>query len=96
MRATPAGIVLRYRISGYHEDHGAPRQPAWPLPASGGGRRIRAVLLKRRLDEALRLMLAANKEERSLTDIARCCGLGGTSQFRRAFRARFGMPPRHR
>jgi AraC-like DNA-binding protein len=53
-------------------------------------------LLKRRLDEALRLMLAANKEERSLTDIARCCGLGGTSQFRRAFRARFGMPPRHR
>jgi AraC-like DNA-binding protein len=63
------------------------------LAAEGG---IRAVLLKRRLDEALRLMLAANKEERSLTDIARCCGLGGTSQFRRAFRARFGMPPRHR
>jgi AraC-like DNA-binding protein len=22
------------------------------------------------------------------------CGLGGTSQFSRAFRARFGMPPR--
>ena len=32
--------------------------------------------------------------ERSLTDIARCCGLGGTSQLSRAFRARFGMPPR--
>jgi AraC-like DNA-binding protein len=96
VRATPAGIVLRYRISGYHEDHGAPRQPAGRcrlLAAEGG---IRAVLLKRRLDGALRLMLAANKEERSLTDIARCCGLGGTSQFRRAFRARFGMPPRHR
>jgi len=34
---------------------------------------IRAVLLKRRLDEAVRLMLASSKEERSLTDIARCC-----------------------
>jgi AraC-like DNA-binding protein len=54
------------------------------------------VLLKRRLDEALRLMLADNKDERSLTDIARCRGLGGTSQLSRAFRARFGMPPRHR
>ena len=52
------------------------------------------MLLKRRLDEALRLMLADNKDERSLTDIARCCGLGGTSQLSRAFRARFGMPPR--
>ena len=39
-------------------------------------------------------MLADNKDERSLTDIARCCGLGGTSQLSRAFRARFGMPPR--
>ena len=52
------------------------------------------MLLRRRLDEALRLMLADNKDERSLTDIARCCGLGGTSQLSRAFRARFGMPPR--
>jgi hypothetical protein len=26
--------------------------------------------------------------------IARCCGFGGTSQFTRAFRARFGAPPR--
>ena len=70
------------------------RASLYRLLAAEGG--IRAVLLRRRLDEALRLMLAANKEERSLTDIARCCGLGGTSQFRRAFRARFGMPPRHR
>jgi AraC-like DNA-binding protein len=61
------------------------------LSAQGG---IRAVLLKRRLDEALRLMLATNKDERSLKDIAKCCGLGGMSQFSRAFRARFGMPPR--
>lgn len=32
--------------------------------------------------------------ERSLTNIVRRCGLGGTSQLSRAFRARFGMPPR--
>ena len=32
--------------------------------------------------------------ERSLMNIARCCGLGGTSQLSRAFRARFGLPPR--
>ena len=32
--------------------------------------------------------------ERSLADIAMCCGFGGTSQLSRAFRARFGSPPR--
>ena len=68
------------------------RASLYRLLAAEGG--IRAVLLKRRLDEALRLMLADNKDERSLTDIAKCCGFGGTSQFSRAFRARFGMPPR--
>jgi AraC-like DNA-binding protein len=61
------------------------------LSAEGG---IRAVLLKRRLDEALRLMLEQTKDARSLKEIAKCCGFGGTSQFTRAFRARFGMPPR--
>ena len=55
---------------------------------------IRVVLLKRRLDEALRLLLADNKDERSLTEVAKRCGFGGTSQFSRAFRARFGLPPR--
>jgi AraC-like DNA-binding protein len=60
------------------------------LSAEGG---IRAVLLKRRLDEALRLMLD-NKDERSLKEIVKCCGFGGSSQFARAFRARFGLPPR--
>ena len=48
------------------------------------------MLLKRRLDQALRLMLADKKDKRSLKDIAECCGFGGTSQFSRAFRARFG------
>jgi AraC-like DNA-binding protein len=105
VRATPAGGVPRCRIGGYHEDHGPLGRSTlharrgnplgrYQLLAAEVG--IRAVLLKRRLDEALRLMLATSKEERSLTDIARCCGLGGTSQFSRAFRARFGMPPRHR
>jgi AraC-like DNA-binding protein len=51
------------------------------------------VVLKRRLDEALRLILADNKDERPLADIARCWGFGGTGQFSRSFRARFGMPP---
>jgi AraC-like DNA-binding protein len=54
------------------------------------------VLLKRRLDEALRLMLADNNnDKRSLKEIAKCCGFGGTSQFSRAFHARFGAPPAH-
>jgi AraC-like DNA-binding protein len=61
------------------------------LAAEGG---IRAVLLKRRLDEAVRLMLADKKDEHSLKEIVKCCGFSGTSQFSRAFRARFGVPPR--
>ena len=61
------------------------------LAAEGG---IRAGLLKRRLDEAVRLMLADEKDERSLKEIVKCCGFSGTSQFSRAFRARFGVPPR--
>jgi AraC-like DNA-binding protein len=61
------------------------------LAAEGG---IRAVLLKRRLDETVRLMLADNKEERSLKEIVKHCGFGGSSQFTRAFRARFGVSPR--
>jgi hypothetical protein len=39
-------------------------------------------------------MLADHNDERSLADIATCCGFGGVSQFSRAFRARFGVPPR--
>jgi AraC-like DNA-binding protein len=68
------------------------RASLYRLLAAEGG--IRAVLLQRRLDEALRLMLADGKDERSLTDIAERCGVGGTSQFSRTFRARFGVPPR--
>ena len=68
------------------------RASLYRLLAAEGG--IRAVLLKRRLDEALRLMLKDNKDSRSLKEIAKCCGFGGTSQFARAFRARFGAPPR--
>jgi AraC-like DNA-binding protein len=68
------------------------RASLYRLLAAEGG--IRAVLLQRRLDQALRLMLADDKGERSLADIARSCGFGGMSQFSRAFRARFGSPPR--
>ena len=68
------------------------RASLYRLLAAEGG--IRTVLLKRRLDEALRLMLEDNKDERSLKDIVKRCGFGGTSQFSRAFRARFGAPPR--
>jgi AraC-like DNA-binding protein len=68
------------------------RASLYRLLAAEGG--IRAVLLQRRLDQALRLMLADQKNERSMTEIAKCCGFGGTRQFGRAFRARFGMPPR--
>lgn len=68
------------------------RASLYRLLAAEGG--IRAVLLKRRLDEALRLVLADNNGERSLKEIAKRCGFGGTSQFTRAFHARFGAPPR--
>jgi AraC-like DNA-binding protein len=68
------------------------RASLYRLFAAEGG--IRAVLLQRRLDEALRLMLEDNKDDRPLKEIVKCCGFGGTSQFSRAFRARFGVPPR--
>ena len=67
------------------------RASLYRLLAAEGG--IRAVLLTRRLDEALRLMLEDNRDEHSLKAIVKCCGFGGTSQFSRAFRARFGAPP---
>jgi AraC-like DNA-binding protein len=67
------------------------RASLYRLVAAEGG--IRGVLLKRRLDEALRLLLAGNKDGNSLKEIAACCGFGGTSQLSRAFRARFGHPP---
>ena len=68
------------------------RASLYRLLAAEGG--IRAVLLKRRLDQAVRLMLADEKDARSLKEIVKCCGFGGTSQFSRAFRARFSVPPR--
>ncbi|HEY1543843.1 MAG TPA: helix-turn-helix domain-containing protein [Xanthobacteraceae bacterium] len=67
------------------------RASLYRLLATEGG--IRAVLLKRRLDAAVRLMLTGGGDERSLTDIAGRCGFAGMSQFSRAFRARFGAPP---
>ena len=73
VRATPAGSVPRCRIGGYHEDHGPLGRSTlharrgnplgrYQLLAAEVG--IRAVLLKRRLDEAPPLMLATSKEER--------------------------------
>jgi AraC-like DNA-binding protein len=68
------------------------RASLYRLLAAEGG--IRAVLLRRRLDAAVRLMLEDGHDEHSLKKIVRRCGFGGTSQFSRAFRARFGVPPR--
>jgi len=68
------------------------RASLYRLLAAEGG--IRAVLLKRRLDEALRLMLEDDKDEHSLKRIVTHCGFGGASQLSRAFRARFGVAPR--
>ena len=67
------------------------RASLYRLLAAEGG--IRAVLLTRRLDEALRLMLA--RQTRALVD--RDCQvlrLRRPSQFSPAFRMRFGTPPR--
>jgi hypothetical protein len=105
VRATPAGIVPRCRIGGCHEDHGPLGRSTlharrgnplgrYQLLAAEVG--IRAVLLKRRLDEALRLMLATSKEERSLTGHRQVLWPWRHEAVSRAFRARFGMPPRHR
>ena len=68
------------------------RASLYRLLAAEGG--IRSVLLKRRLDQALRLMLDDGGDECSLKEIVKCCGFGGKSQFSRAFHARFGLPPR--
>ena len=68
------------------------RASLYRLLAAEGG--IRAVVLKRRVDQALRLMLEDDRDEHSLKEIAKCCGFAGTSQFSRAFRARFRLPPR--
>ena len=68
------------------------RASLYRLLAQEGG--IRAVVLRRRLDEALRLMLEDNKDEHTLKKIIKHCGFGGASQFSRAFRARFGVSPR--
>ena len=68
------------------------RASLYRLLAAEGG--IRAVLLTRRLDEAVRRMLADERDEHSLKEVVNRCGFGGASQFSRAFRARFGMPPR--
>jgi len=70
------------------------RASLYRLLAAEGG--IRAVLLKRRLENALRLLLADNTDERSLTEVAKRCGFGGTSQFSRAFRVRFERQSRKR
>jgi AraC-like DNA-binding protein len=67
------------------------RASLYRLMAEEGG--IRAVVLKRRLDEALRLMLADGRDEHSLKKIVKRFGFGGMSQFSRAFRARFGASP---
>jgi AraC-like DNA-binding protein len=68
------------------------RASLYRLLAAEGG--IRAVLLRRRLDEAVRLILKDDNDEHSLKKIVKCCGFGGVSQFSRAFRARFGVSPR--
>jgi AraC-like DNA-binding protein len=68
------------------------RASLYRLLAAEGG--IRAVLLRRRLEASLRLLLADGKDQRSLTEIAKGCGFGGVSQFSRTFRARFGAAPR--
>jgi methylphosphotriester-DNA--protein-cysteine methyltransferase len=87
--------ILGTRCSGPDEIADAAnlsRASLYRLLAAEGG--IRAVLLKRRLDKALRLMLEDDKDDRSLKEIVTRCGFGGISQFSRAFRARFGVSPR--
>lgn len=55
------------------------------------GETLAAFVKRVRVERALTMM--GHKPARSLTDIALACGFAGSSDFSRAFKQRYGMPP---
>ena len=51
-------------------------------------------LLERRLDECCKALRDPSQLTRNISEIAYTCGFNDLSYFNKAFRARFGMPPR--
>lgn len=60
----------------------------------GRGASVAATILARRLDRARALLHDRAWRHRPIADIARAVGLPRADHFSRAFRARFGVPPR--
>jgi AraC-like DNA-binding protein len=55
---------------------------------------VNAVVLQRRLDRSLKVLLAGLSARTTLRGVAQSCGFRGETHFSRAFRARFGVTPR--
>jgi AraC-like DNA-binding protein len=54
---------------------------------------VRAAILQRRLDRAMKILLSGKSSKSSLRTIARNHGFQSEEQFRRSFRARFDLTP---
>jgi AraC-like DNA-binding protein len=78
----PAMLMRRFHVSRTH---------LYRMFASDGG--VAKVVREKRLDAAYRDVTKAGKATRSITDIAYGWGFSSSTQFLRAFRARFGMTP---
>lgn len=75
-------LMRHFRVSRAH---------LYRMFASDGG--VVKAVRERRLDAAYRELTRPGRPPRSVTDIAHVLGFSSSSQFQRAFRARFGMTP---
>ena len=78
----PALLMRRFRVSRAH---------LYRMFAGDGG--VARVVRERRLDAAFRELVRPDASSRSISEIAYRLGFSGSTQFLRAFRARFGMTP---
>ncbi|WP_378944003.1 helix-turn-helix domain-containing protein [Mesorhizobium sp. ANAO-SY3R2] len=78
----PVLLMHRFRVSRAH---------LYRMFAADGG--VAKVVRERRLDASYRVLVRPDASSRSITDIAYRFGFSGSSQFLRAFRARFDMTP---
>jgi AraC-like DNA-binding protein len=58
------------------------------------GQTFSSWLLEKRLDECCRALRDPSQVGRNISEIAYSCGFNDLSYFNKAFRTRFGMPPR--
>ncbi len=74
-------------------DHlGLSRSSAYRLFGNESG--LRGLIIRRRLERARDLMLAPESRGQPLREIAHAVGFQSEAHFSRAFRSRFGLPPR--